>query len=197
MRSKTIFSRIPLISSYVSKKRSEDKHISYWLEKLHIQGEQTRADRKTREKQSHNVTSVLSATKGNDDLERQNILCTGNKITGIVDLDSIHSGDILYEFGHFLFNNVFCDPEVDTETTILYLSKLISSGIINPGDIPLLYGYIYQFAISDIIDFQDLLETTQQEIIDIELLISQYEEALSFASHFFNTGQLKNNSQST
>lgn len=124
-----------------------------------------------------------------DDLERQNILSIGDKITGIVDLDSVRSGDILYEFGHFLFNNVFCDPNADNATAAVYIEELMRTEIVNPQDISAIYSYIYQFAISDIADFQDLIQnpkTNQNISIDLELLVRQYDIALSLAHEFFN-----------
>ena len=124
-----------------------------------------------------------------DDLERQNILSVGNKITGVVDLDSIRMGDVLYEYGHFLFNNVLCDPNVNSSILSIYIAELCNARRIKPEDRSLLYSHIYQYAISDIIDFQDLkpsLTLPQHRMIDMDLLVQQYERALSVASDFFN-----------
>ena len=122
------------------------------------------------------------------DLERQNILSGDNTVTGVVDLDSIRAGDILYEYGHFLFNNVCCDPQADNSTAQVYIDTLRDSGRIDPRDIPSLYGHIYHFAVSDIVDFKDLTDNYKgdpKDIIDLELLVTQYEQALQFASDFF------------
>ncbi|MDO8610901.1 MAG: aminoglycoside phosphotransferase family protein [bacterium] len=126
-----------------------------------------------------------------DDLERQNILSVGNKVTGIVDLDSIRMGDVLYEYGHFLFNNVLCDPSVDSSILSIYITELCNARRIKPEDRSSLYNHIYQYAISDIIDFNDLksnLTLPQHKMIDMDLLVQQYERALSVASDFFNNG---------
>ncbi|MCF7906005.1 phosphotransferase [Candidatus Gracilibacteria bacterium] len=123
-----------------------------------------------------------------DDMERQNILISGNDITGLVDLDSLRTGDILYEFGHFLFNFVLCDPRADLAIIDLYVNEIIISGIIKPEDIPHLYKHIFYFIISDIIEFKFLSEqphSPQHKAIDMKLLISQYEAALSKANTFF------------
>lgn len=125
-----------------------------------------------------------------DDMERQNILSVDNAITGLVDLDSIRLGDKLYEYGHFMFNFVFCDPKADFATAALYIDELINAGMVNPKDIYSLYSYIYQFAISDVVDFQDLTQNPvlmQHAMIDMNLLVHQYDHALSFASNFFRS----------
>ena len=127
-----------------------------------------------------------------DDLERQNILSDGERVTGIVDLDSIRSGDILYEFGHFMFNNVFCDPEANHDTAELYIKELRRADIIDPSDISSIYGHMYRFAVSDIVDFKDLLEHPipgKEVTLDLDLLVRQYEHALTFASDFFTSEQ--------
>lgn len=123
-----------------------------------------------------------------DDMERQNILSINDNITGLVDLDSIRTGDILYEFGHFIFNFVLCDPDANLSTIDLYINELIKAGIIDPKDIPSLYNCIFQFVISDILDFQRLtLNQTlnQHKQIDLELLVKQYDKALTLAADFF------------
>ncbi len=123
-----------------------------------------------------------------DDLERQNILNVGNKVTGLTDLDSLRTGDVLYEFGHFMFNFVFCDPDAKPSTAAKYIDKLIIAGTINPRDISSLYDHIYQFTISDVIEFHNLHKKPTQKqhrLIDMDLLIHQYDKALSFASSFF------------
>lgn len=50
-KSTTIFSRIPLIIPKISTDDTEDKKISDWLEKLHIQGEKVREDNNRREEE--------------------------------------------------------------------------------------------------------------------------------------------------
>lgn len=52
IKSNTIFSKIPLISSDETEKDTENRKISYWLEKLHIQRDQIRIDNNRREEQS-------------------------------------------------------------------------------------------------------------------------------------------------
>lgn len=123
-----------------------------------------------------------------DDMERQNILSIDNEITGLVDLDSLRSGDILYEFGHFLFNFVLCDPDADLTIIELYINEVIKAGIIKPKDLPSLYRCIFQFAISDIFEFERLsLNQTlkQHKDINLKLLVKQYDVALSLAAEFF------------
>ncbi len=126
-----------------------------------------------------------------DDLERQNILSVGNTVTGLVDLDSIRTGDVLYEYGHFLFNNVLCDSNVNTAVLSIYIDEFLKAGRMNPIDLASLYSHIYQFVISDIIEFDDISSNPflpQHRMIDMDLLIQQYEQALSVASDFFNNG---------
>lgn len=53
IKSTTIFSNIPLISSNTRDRETENKKLSYWLEKLHIQGEKMRKDDNRREEQSN------------------------------------------------------------------------------------------------------------------------------------------------
>jgi len=123
-----------------------------------------------------------------DDLERQNILSVDTQITGLVDLDSLRTGDILYEFSHFLFNFALCSPDASHKTIEIYIGALIKAGIIEPSDIPLVYQYIYQFVIRDIVEFKDLREnpsSKQHQLIDIPLLVQQYDKALSLALDFF------------
>jgi len=123
-----------------------------------------------------------------DDLERQNLLSIDHTITGLVDLDSIRTGDILYEFGHFLFNFVLCDPEADYSIIDLYIDELIKAGVIDPQDVPAVYGHIFRFAISDVMEFQQLSQNPirqQYRMIDMKLLIQQYDQALTLASSFF------------
>lgn len=50
--STTIFSRIPFLSTDDSEKDTESRKLSYWLEKLHVQGEEMRKDTNRREEQS-------------------------------------------------------------------------------------------------------------------------------------------------
>lgn len=50
--SKTIFSKDPIISSENKERNRENRKLSYWLEKLHIQGEQVRKDNNRREELS-------------------------------------------------------------------------------------------------------------------------------------------------
>lgn len=124
-----------------------------------------------------------------DDLERQNILSRNGKITGLVDLDSLRTGDILYEFGHFLFNFVLCDPGADFSVIDLYINELVKAGIIEHRDIPALYGHIFSFVVSDVIEFQQLSENPIRERyanIDMGLLLKQYDRALALASAYFS-----------
>jgi len=124
-----------------------------------------------------------------DDMERQNILSVRDKITGLVDLDSIRTGDILHEFAHFLFNFALCDPQANWSILDVYMEELIKAGIILPKDIPYLHTYVVRFALSDVIDFEKLVSQPQCEEhrkINLRLLVSQYEHALALASTFFH-----------
>jgi len=135
-----------------------------------------------------------------DDLERQNILSVGNAVTGLVDLDSIRTGDVLYEYGHFLFNNVLCDPNVNTAILTIYIDELLKAGRINPIDLQSLYGHIYQFAISDAIEFNAISSdpvSSQHRMINMSLLIQQYERALSVASDYFNNGHIRQDAKAS
>ena len=126
-----------------------------------------------------------------DDMERQNILSVRTKITGIVDLDSIHTGDIFHEFAHFLFNIALCDPDARKATIDIYINELIQAGCIVSKDIPLLHAYVYRFAISDVIDFEGLTlrpQYGQHTMIDLPLLVEQYDRALALSSDFFRHG---------
>lgn len=60
IKSTTIFSKIPFISSGEEERNSENGKISYWLEKLHMQGEKTRIDDNRREEQSKADTAKQS-----------------------------------------------------------------------------------------------------------------------------------------
>jgi hypothetical protein len=51
-KSTTVFSDLPSLSSDDARSDSENKKLSFWLEKLHIQGEKTRIDDNRREKQT-------------------------------------------------------------------------------------------------------------------------------------------------
>lgn len=61
LNSNTIFSKIPLIASADSGKISENRKLSYWLEKLHTQREKIRKDDNRREEQSktNNGSQIL------------------------------------------------------------------------------------------------------------------------------------------
>lgn len=123
-----------------------------------------------------------------DDMERQNILSIRDEITGLVDLDSIRTGDILHEFAHFLFNFALCDPQANWSTVDVYMNTMIKAGIIRPKDIPSLHAHVYRFAISDVIDFKGLTvhpQCEQHTMIDLKLLVQQYDRALALASSFF------------
>ena len=114
-----------------------------------------------------------------DDMERQNILSEGSKITGVVDLDSIHEGDILYEFSHFMFNMVFCDPRANSQVAVQYIDALEEARIIDPHDIPTIYAYMYRFALSDVADFEDLWTNSNvtERLPRLDVLVSQYAQA--------------------
>lgn len=116
------------------------------------------------------------------DLERQNILSEGNKVTGVVDLDAIRHGDILAEFSHFLFNHVFCDPEANENTADIYINELVKSGCIQSAHIPLIYRYVFQFSVNDILGF---IEVSKEKPVDLSALVNHYKQALLLASTFF------------
>lgn len=125
-----------------------------------------------------------------DDMERQNILVSGDRVTGLVDLDSIHKGNILYEFGHYFFNLAFCDPCADFTTASIYMDGLRRDGTIRPEDIPTLYEQMYKFAMADIAEFQDLIENSSidsKRLVDLEVLTRQYEKALMLADRYFQS----------
>lgn len=123
-----------------------------------------------------------------DDMERQNILSVHNKITGLVDLDSIHRGDVLYEYAHHIFNIVFCDPHANMETAQAYMQVANRMGIIEPADLARAYDHMYAFALSDIMDFEALdadSELPPDRKLDLDLLVQQYTKALMLAQAFF------------
>ena len=125
-----------------------------------------------------------------DDMERQNILCGPDEITGLVDLDSIHQGDVLYEYSHFLFNVGFCDPWADFHTVSVYLDKMHDAGVIAEEDVPAIYGQMYRFAMADIAEFQNLIEHSSVDssrLVDLEVLAHQYERALRLANRYFRS----------
>jgi hypothetical protein len=125
-----------------------------------------------------------------DDFERQNILSVRNRITGLSDLDSVRQGDVLYEFGHFIFNIVFCDPASDDAVAHTYIEELANSGLVEAEHIPAVYTNIFRFAVSDIVDFLDLNQSSglaPDKLTDVGLLVRQYTRALGMARKFFQT----------
>lgn len=60
--STTIYSRIPIITPNDSDKDTEDRKLSYWLERLHIQGEKVRKDNNRREEQAA-IENTLNLTQ--------------------------------------------------------------------------------------------------------------------------------------
>jgi hypothetical protein len=63
IKSKTIFSKIPLIPTKSSSDEIEDNKISEWLEKLHIQGEKVRIDNNRREEAQVKANSAENLAK--------------------------------------------------------------------------------------------------------------------------------------
>lgn len=123
-----------------------------------------------------------------DDLERQNILLLGSRVTGLVDLDSLMSGDILYEFGHFLFNSVFCDPAATLDTPIIYLEELEKAGMIASADISALHSSIYRFVLYDMFETQEIAQRYQRSNESSAALVqwvAHYEKGLLLAKRFF------------
>src|SRR3989344_4212281 len=59
----TIFSKIPFIASGTAEGDTENRKLSYWLEKLHIQGEKVRKDNNRREEQANVDASILPLNK--------------------------------------------------------------------------------------------------------------------------------------
>ncbi|MFI5270964.1 MAG: phosphotransferase [Candidatus Saccharimonadales bacterium] len=124
-----------------------------------------------------------------DDMERQNVLSVGSEVTGIVDLDSLMVGDVLYQFGHFVFNFAFCDPNADLETADPYLEELEKAEVILPKDVPAIYPHIYDFVLNDLAEIEILKAHSgldDERAIDLEALCLQYQDALNLARRFFN-----------
>jgi len=61
MKSNTIFSNMPTTPTVNTEKNVEKRKLSYWLEKLHIQREQTRIDNNRREKKSNSNTNISTS----------------------------------------------------------------------------------------------------------------------------------------
>jgi len=75
--SKTIFSRIHSFQSI----NTETEKLSYWLEKLHIQGEKVRKDNNRREEQSINVKKEQSLPEQMSNTKIQDPIQSGIKKT--------------------------------------------------------------------------------------------------------------------
>lgn len=116
------------------------------------------------------------------DMERQNVLFLNNKVSGIVDIDAIREGDILFEFSHFLFNFVCCDPCASAETMDFYLEEAIKAGVITESDLVKIHFFICEFSVNDILSF---LEVEEHRPIDISALINHYVSAVNFSKKYF------------
>lgn len=121
------------------------------------------------------------------DMERQNVLFCNSRVSGIVDLDAIREGDLLFEFSHFLFNFICCDPLATKEKMDLYIDAAIEAGSIDEKDLVKIHSYICKFCIADILSF---IEVTQQRKTNIAALIKQYSNAINFSNRYFRNAYL-------
>lgn len=117
------------------------------------------------------------------DLERQNFLCSQGMVTGVVDLDAFRQGDVLYEFSHFLFNSVFCDPEYTSSKVDIYFNELVKVGRIDEVHLPMVYWYITDFSAKD---FSGFIELSGSHEIDLKAILAHYTKALHLATNFFH-----------
>src|SRR5687768_11159812 len=62
--STTIFSNNPLTPQKESEKTKENRKLSYWLEKLHIQGEEIKNDNNRREEKASESTDTTIVNQG-------------------------------------------------------------------------------------------------------------------------------------
>jgi hypothetical protein len=77
IKSTTIFSRIPFISSEESGKNIENKKISYWLKKLYGQREKLRHDNTKRDDQSKEDTTTLPLPDQSSNIKSQDLAQSG------------------------------------------------------------------------------------------------------------------------
>jgi hypothetical protein len=118
------------------------------------------------------------------DFERQNLLCSQDKVTGVVDLDAFRQGDVLYEFSHFLFNFVFCDPEYTPSKVAVYFNELVKAGKIDDEHLRLVQTYMTDFSVKDLSGFVELSGSHE---IDLAAILGHYTKALHLASNFFRS----------
>lgn len=118
------------------------------------------------------------------DMERHNLLHgkSGN-IAGIVDVDSILTGDLLFEYAHLMMNQVFTDPSYKASDADLYINALIDAKMIDNEDVSLLPSMVRLFAAEDILYYH---QNDRSQKTNLSLLVKIYEQGLVRASDFFS-----------
>jgi nicotinic acid mononucleotide adenylyltransferase len=117
------------------------------------------------------------------DMERHNLLHDRQgKVLGVVDVDAIMGGDILYEYAHLMMNFVFTDPAYKTSCVDAYLEELNSAGMVKAEDISLLPAMIRLFAAEDLLYYHQHDQTAKT---DLSRLAAIYETAIERADSYF------------
>lgn len=118
------------------------------------------------------------------DMERHNILHnTLGYVVGVVDADAIMLGDILFEYGHYLMNFIFTDPNYSPLYVEYYIKAMLSSGFILQHDIALLPSALRLFAAEDLLYYHknDIARKT-----DLPTLAHVYQIALQRVDAYFS-----------
>ena len=125
------------------------------------------------------------------DFERQNLLhLKSGKVSGIVDVDSLMEGDLLFEYGHAMMNFVFSDPAYTTRYADHYIDAMLQHGLIHQEDIALMPRLIRSFAAKDLVDYHRYDENPPKT--DLARLSVIYETALNRMQSFFEDLLLPN-----
>jgi hypothetical protein len=117
------------------------------------------------------------------DMERQNLVHRkSGEVVGVLDLDSVMSGDLLFEFGHYLMNWAFSDPAYKPGNADLYLEAMARSGMINTDDARLLPMILRWFAAEDLLFY---FRNDKTHKTDLARLSKTYDVALERADAYF------------
>jgi hypothetical protein len=85
-------------------------------------------------------------------MERHNLLHDdAGKVVGVVDMDAIMGGDILFEYGHLMMNFTFTDTAYKDSHADHYIEALKNAEVVAAEDISLLPSIIRAFAAEDLL----------------------------------------------
>jgi Ser/Thr protein kinase RdoA (MazF antagonist) len=117
------------------------------------------------------------------DMERHNILHdTSGHVTGIVDVDAIMSGDLLFEYAHVMMNYLFTDPDYAPSKADWYIEAMMDAGRIQSKDFILLPKVIRSFAAEDLFYY---LHNDVSRKTDLERLSQIYEVGVQRMDSYF------------